>query len=259
MWSQIRLDHYSVGIPFILASIVALLGFQAFIHRIISKETLKISHDIGGSYMSLVGTFYAVLLGLVVFDAMSKFQEAEKTVEGEARSILTVYTLAEQFPNDVLKIKSLTKDYLDEVLNNELNLMESGQISEKARTTVLTAVHVVKSIKPKDNNQQAVFPTLLQETINWWEKRRDRTRSSMFGIPVAEWVVLIVGAIITTMFTFFFTVDNQGTQLIMKSLSSLLIAMSLYLVLLFGSPFSGDLKVSKNPYELVRKVIDVYL
>ena len=82
--------------------------------------------------------------------------------------------------------------------------MESGQISEKARTTVLTAVHVVKSIKPKDNNQQAVFPILLQETINWWEKRRDRTRSSMFGIPVAEWVVLVVGAIITTMFTFFF-------------------------------------------------------
>lgn len=32
-----------------------------------------------GHYLALVRTFYAVLLGLVVFDAMSKFQDADSS------------------------------------------------------------------------------------------------------------------------------------------------------------------------------------
>lgn len=259
MLNQLHLDHYAVGIPFMLASIAIILWLQTLVRNYIGNENIKKSHEISGYYLSLAGTFYAVLLGLVVFDAMSKFQEAEKTVEGEARSILTVYTLSDQFPDQSAHIKLLVTDYLDEVLNNELKLMEYGEVSEKARSDVLTAVNIVKAIKPKEVNQQAVFPILLQETINWWENRRDRTRSSMFGIPAAEWVVLIVGAIITTTFTFFFTSESRGIQLLMKALSSLLLGMSLYLVLLFGSPFSGDLKVTAKPFEFVRKVIGVYL
>jgi hypothetical protein len=259
MWNQIHLDHYSVGIPFILTVIATILSLQTIVRKMIGVENLQKAHEVGGYYLSLVGTFYAVLLGLVVFDAMSKFQEAEKTVEAEARSILTVYALADQFPNQTFAIKSLVKSYLDEVVTNELQLMEDGNISEKARNIVLATVRVVKAIKPNDNNQQGVFPVLLQETINWWEKRRDRTRTSMFGIPPAEWVVLIAGAIITIIFTFFFTSESRGIQLLMKALWSLLLSMSLYLVLLFGSPFSGDLKVSSQPFEFVRKAIGAAL
>jgi len=255
----IRMDHYAVGIPVMLGSIAIMLWLQSLIKNLIGRETLRKAHEVGGYYLALVGTFYAVLLGLVVFDAMTKFQNAEKTVESEAKSLLTIFSLSEQFPQQETQIKGLVKDYIGEVIDHELPNMQSGEISDKARSAMLAAVHIVKTIKPQDSNQEGVFPILLQETINWWEARRDRTRTSMFGIPTAEWVVLIIGAIITMTFTFFFTTDIHGVHLVMRALASLLISMSLYLAFLFGSPFSGDMKVSDKPFRFVRVVIEKFL
>ena len=259
MSQNFHLDHYTIGLPFILLSVSLVLWTQKLICGYIGKECLKMTREVAEHYLALVGTFYAVLLGLVVFDAMSKFQEAEKTVENEAKHMLTVYSLSDQFPDQSPYIKEHVREYADEVVNRELKLMEEGEVSDKARSTILSLVSVVKAIKPVGDNQQAVFPILLQETINWWENRRDRIRESMFGIPTAEWVVLIIGALITISFTFFFTTDVRGVHLAMRLLASILIAMSLYLVLLFGSPFSGDMRVSDKPYRFVQMAMNSYL
>jgi len=72
-------------------------------------------------------------------------------------------------------------------------------------------------------------------------------------------VILIIGAAITISFTFFFTIETQGIDIVMRAMATVLIAMSLYLVLLFGSPFGGDLKVSDEPFSIVRDIITKYL
>ena len=106
----IRMDHYAVGIPVMLGSIAIMLWLQSLIKNLIGRETLRKAHEVGGYYLALVGTFYAVLLGLVVFDAMTKFQNAEKTVESEAKSLLTIFSLSEQFPQQETQIKGLVKE-----------------------------------------------------------------------------------------------------------------------------------------------------
>ena len=42
-------------------------------------QNFRLDHYTIGLYLALVRTFYAVLLGLVVFDAMSKFQDADSS------------------------------------------------------------------------------------------------------------------------------------------------------------------------------------
>ena len=64
------------------------------------------------------------------------------------------------------------------------------------------------------------------------------------------------GAAITITCTFFFTTESHGIHLVMRGMVTLLIAMSLYLVLLFGAPFSGDLKVSDAHFRFVRSFFD---
>ena len=44
-----------------------------------TKSALRCPMKSRGHYLALVRTFYAVLLGLVVFDAMSKFQDADSS------------------------------------------------------------------------------------------------------------------------------------------------------------------------------------
>jgi len=131
MLGNLRIDDYPVGIAIIVLSVVVSLSCQIIITKFLGKETLRKSHEVGGYYLSLVGTTYAVLLGLVVFDAMAKFQRAEKIVETEAKSIIAIFSLSEQFSKEETIIKDLIRDYVDEVIDNEWSMMGNGQTSGK--------------------------------------------------------------------------------------------------------------------------------
>lgn len=243
MLQNLALDRYPVGITAIILLVAAVLFCQVIIRNLISYDTLRKAHEVGGYYLALVGTVYGILLGLVVVDAITKFQAAERTVNTEAKALLAVYSLSGQFPDQQASIKSLVRDYVKEAID-EWPLMEKGEESKKAYNNLIALLRVINSIDPKTSNQQAIYSLLLTEANSLWESRTDRTKVSNFGVPTPEWVVLLVGASIVIVFTFFFTTESYGIHLVMRGLVTLLIAMSLYLVLLFGAPFSGDLRVS---------------
>lgn len=259
MFQNLELDHYPVGVAVILFSVVAVLFIQSRIERSLGKDTLRKAHEVSGYYMSLVGTFYAVLLGLVVFDAMSKFEAADKNVQSEAKAALTVFSLAAQFPESEAAIRTLVTDYVNDVVKKEWVLIGKGETSKAASEDLVNLIHVIKAIEPRTSNQQSIYSTLLSEAVSLWDSRLNRNRVSNYGVPAAEWVVLLIGAAITIAFTFFFTTESHGIHLVMRGMVTLLIAMSLYLVLLFGAPFSGDLRVSDSPFRFVQGVfVDAY-
>jgi xanthine/uracil permease len=211
---------------------------------------------VGGYYLAIVGGFYAVLLGLIVFAAMDKFSKAESTVEDENRSILAIHMLAGQFGSEGKHLKEKLRLYIDEVINNELRLMESDQISLKARGLFLDSMDIIKKFEPTTENQKALYPVMVSEAISLWDSRRERTKTTNFTIPIAEWAILIVGAIITIAFTLFFTIESQAIHVVMTGMITIIIMTALYLVLLFGDPFSGDLKISNSTYIITQKIMD---
>lgn len=71
-------------------------------------------------------------------------------------------------------------------------------------------------------------------------------------MPPAEWAILLLGSVITIVFTFFFTIESSAIYLLMSGMIALLLSMSMYLVLIFGAPFSGDMKVSNAGLALIR-------
>jgi hypothetical protein len=255
MLENVALDRYPTGIAAIAFFVGIVLLCQIVVRNFISNETLRKAHEVGGYYLTLVGTIYGILLGLVVFDAMSKFQAAERTVNSEAKALLAVYSLADSFPAAQEPVKRLVRDYVKSVIEVEWPLMQRGEISHNAHELLLSLLRAIRGIEPKTQNQQSIYASLLSEINTCWESRVDRNKVSNFGVPTAEWVVLLIGATIVIAFTFFFTIESHGIHLAMRAMVALLIAMSLYLVLLFGAPFSGDLRVSDKPFRFVEDII----
>jgi len=253
--ATLPLDHYVYGLPVILLAVLGAICCQLLVKRLLGAETIRQCHEVGGYYLSIVGAFYAVLLGLVVFDALGKFQNAEKTVELEGKAALAVSALATQFPKQDARIQSLVRRYLDQVIDQEWEMMAHEQVDMEAKYTLVDLVREVLKIEPQTENQKALFPTLTSEAILLWEQRRDRVKLTNQGLPAAEWAVLLAGAVITIVFTFFFTIDSGLIHLAMTGMVTLLISMSLYLALLFGAPFSGDLRVSREGLTLTREII----
>lgn len=253
-----HLDYYWVGIPAIIITTILILCAQALVKKYVGDETIRQCHEVGGFYLAMVGTFYAVLLGLIVIDAMTRFQQAEKIVSVEASSLIKIYINAERFPEQREKLEKIIEVYVQEITEVEFPLMEKGEISTKARDLAFSMLQIVKFIEPVTENQKAIYPNILTLISDFLDSRRDRTRSNNFGEPAAEWVILIIGAIITITYTFFFTMESDGIHLLMRGMATLMILMSLYLILLFGSPFSGDMKVSPEPFKTMNKVGTYY-
>ncbi len=252
MPENLYLDYYSVGIPVIFIAIGIILYLQSLLKKRLGAETIAKCHEVGSYYLSMVGTFYAVLLGLIVVDAMTKFQEAQNAVDREMTALIRIYSSAERFPEQRVRLEKTVTDYADEIIDVEFPMMERrGRPDEKARDIALEILQTVKGIEPVTENQKAMFPILLSDVSDLLIARRERTKATNFGEPTVEWIILVAGGIITIVLTFFFTIESHAIHLFMRISMALTILMSLYLTFLFGSPFSGDLKISSEPFKMV--------
>jgi hypothetical protein len=244
-------DSYVGGFMLITATTsVAVLG-QLFVRHFIDNNKLEDCHEVGGQFLAVIGTMYAVLLGLVVVDAMSKFQQAAVAVEQEANSLADVFLLSERMPlTQRDKIQQLCVQYSNQVVDNEWKTMDESKVYVPARRTAITLMKTTMDYEPVKESEKAVYPIMVQEVCQLWDNRRARTNMATNGMPFIEWIVLIVGGIITVVFTYFFYVESLAAQVAMTTMVTIIIGLNLFLVLLFGYPFSGDLIVKPDAFKV---------
>ena len=255
---HIELDNYVVGIPLVaLVVALAILG-QVLVKRIVSRESLINCHEVAGYCFSVVGTLYAVILGLVVLDAITKYENAAISIEKEAISLISVYTLADHFKDtdSEAKIQQLSKYYLNEVLANDWNLMNEGKKNFKARNILKRLIDTNNAIEPITENQKIILPILIDKSLSIRESSRARYNQADNGISTVEWIALLVGGLVTIMFNYFFNVDNSKAQYLMTGIITLVISMNLYIVLLFAEPYTGDFIASRIPLIQAQQIMD---
>jgi hypothetical protein len=198
-----------------------------------------------------------VLLGLVVVDAMSKFQECKMVVANEANAVADIFLLSEQFPEKKrTEVQLLCKDYAERVINDEWPLMDQGKHCPEARRAALRLVKASLNFEPVTQREQASYGVMVTSACEFWNARRQRIITASSQIPIPEWVVLIAGGVITVIFTYFFVLENVGLQILMTSMVSATLALNVYLVCLFGYPFNGDVCVDKGSFELIKTVFE---
>ncbi|MFM8708780.1 MAG: hypothetical protein ACKOHK_12070 [Planctomycetia bacterium] len=108
------------GIAIVVGGIVTALAVVAIARRLFSPEALRQGHDATGNLLAIVGTLYAVLLGLVVVDAMARFERAMEVVQLESNCLADVFILAERLPEPQhSRIKDLCRTYAEQVVELE--------------------------------------------------------------------------------------------------------------------------------------------
>ena len=255
-----EIEHFAVGGFYILVVVLLAVGGQVIVKKFMGAETIELCHEVGGYYMSIVGAMYAVILGLVIFDAISNFQAASLAVKDEAKALLAVYSLADQFPgNGKEEVKSMTQTYVKEVAENEWGLMDQNAFSLKARASMWSILDRVKKIEPRSDNQRVILPILINETLLAWSARRERIEKIGIGIPNLEWFTLLAGAVVTIVFTYFFTIAIGTLQLLMTAMVAFMVAINLYLVLTFGNPYSGDLRIPSTAFNVLNQYMNSHL
>lgn len=252
-----KIDSYLSGLLLVTSSgVLSILGLLA-VRRILHTRDLISCHDVGGYLLSVIGTMYAVILGLIVVDAMAKFQQARLTTEQEANALADLVLLSNRLPHaERDEIQTLTLGYVDRVVNEEWPMLDSGQHSLEARRAAIRLIDAVCRFEPRTESEKALYEAELAAVCQFWDSRRIRTVTARHGVPALEWVVLLAGAMVTVAFTYFFKMEHLKIQVIMTAMVSTIIALNLYLVLMFGYPFSGDMKVDSDCFNVAQSVIE---
>ena len=250
-----KIDSYLSGFLLVAAANALAVAGLIVTRRLLRRLDMLAHHEVGGFLLSVVGTMYAVILGLVVVDSMAKFQLGRQTTEQEANGLANIVLLANHLPPATREpIHAEAAAYADLVMHKEWPLLDDGESCPEAEATALRLIEAVTRFEPKTPREQSSYEVALSAVGDFWNARRYRIVTAANGLPGLEWFVLIAGGVITIAFTYFFKLDHLRIQIIMTVMVAAIIALCLFLVLMFGYPYSGDVKVhcrSFNVAELI--------
>jgi hypothetical protein len=239
------------GFAIVGSGILVALAVVALARRLFPPDALRQGHDATGNLLAIVGTLYAVLLGLVVVDAMARFEKAMEVVQLESNCLADIFLLAERLPEPQhSRVRDLCRTYAEQVVKLEWPSMERARMNVDARRTALALSQSLNDFEPASEAHKTIYPCILEKISELWDRRRDRAVTAQYGIPVVEWVALILGAMVTVFFAGLFSVGSARLQMVITTLTALVIGLNLYLVCLFGYPFAGELSVSSRPFEV---------
>jgi hypothetical protein len=84
-----------------------------------------------------------------------------------------------------------------------------------------------------------------------WTMRRQRITLVEYHLPDLEWEVLLIGGLVTVVFSYFFVLESLWMQAAMTALMSLVIAFNIYVVVELSNPYLGRVVVSKKPFQVI--------
>jgi len=241
---------YGQGFLMVGGGVLLALALGALVRRSFSAAALKQAQDATGNMLSMVGTLYAVLLGLVVVDAMVRFERAIDGVQGESTRLADVFLLAERLPEpQQTRIRTLCRAYATEVVEREWPLLARGRSSLEARRIALKLARSLDDFQPESETEKIVFPMMLDQLREVWDHRRERITTAQYGIPTIQWVALLIGSTITILFAGLFSIEDARLRILLTAMGALVLGLNIYLAMLFGYPYSGALSVSSQPFK----------
>lgn len=231
------------------AVLFATLGVL-MVRKRVSFGSLKNHHEVAGYLLSIVGTLYSVLLGLIVVDTQTKYQDAKVMTQKEADSCLDMFHLAYSMtPEFRKKVHSALIEYMRILVHDEWeSVAREGQFNESARHAYREVWWTLTDYEPTTNKQQSAYEKMLDVMRDMADGRRYRLQQSRTGLPTVLWGVLIAGGVLTVLFTYMFEVENARAHVLMTALVALALSLNVLLIALFSNPYRGYMRISCSAF-----------
>jgi hypothetical protein len=235
-------------------TLLATLG-PALVRRFVALERLTTNNEIAGFKFATVGVLYAVLLAFVIIVVWEKFTNAELEVVHEAGAAENIYRLSQGLGDTTgADLRNAVAAYLKTAIADDWPAMDSGVPGASTSTKqALDAVYTMLSVV-NDQANRAIVSEIFRQLDRMTESRRARLIAAEGAVPNVIWLVLLGGAAVTIVFTFFFGTESLRAQTVMTALLALLIFSELLIVVAIDRPFAGSVKV--HPIALAHVLAD---
>jgi hypothetical protein len=239
-----------VGMAVTIACIALALVGLWMVRRSVELSALQDHHDVAGFFIGVLGVIYAVLLAFVVIVVWEAFEDAKAVVDAEANYLTDVFWLAGGLPDgDRERVQDAARNYARAVIDDEWERMSDGEESPAAHAALDGLRGIYVDMQPAPGSEERIYQESLRRMSDLSDSRSSRLHDSTTGVPHIMWVVLILGGVITVVFTYFFGAKSLAAQSLMTAGLTAMIVLVLYLIAVIDHPFRGGLSVDPDPFE----------
>jgi Ca2+/H+ antiporter len=237
------------NILIIIACVSAAVIFLFLVTRTSTAPSRRESNDFTGAVVAVIGTTYAVILAFTLSGVWSMFQQAQANEEQEANALVNVFRIATQLQDSNAKqIQDLCVRYVDNTVNREFPIMESGQLTPEGAEMINQLWELAGESQARTQPDTIAAYQLIEELRGLTQYRRLRAMQSRERLPGILWTVLIAGGIITVAASCFFGVPNFRYHLVQVLVLSFLISLVLVAIADIDRPYQGLVKVQPEGF-----------
>lgn len=224
-----------------LSTLVSVAG-MFFVRKRITREALESCHEVGGIMLSIVGTLYAIVVGLIVVSSQAKVDEASQMAIAESNMLSNIYHLTKTFKEPSRhKIREAIHEYAIAVVDMDWEKVEEEHEKEATIKPYRKLWSAVTEYDPTGNNEQQCYSTMLSNMQELSAARKYRMVAAKCGLSPVLWAVLVAGGVGIVLFTYFFFVESLLAQAVMTGFVSFFIAMNVYLIYVCQNPYRPEL------------------
>ena len=240
------------GLLVVAVSVVIAVAGLTLVQRIVPSQLRQQHNDVAGFIYAVLGVIYAVLIALVVIAVWEDYAAARDTVEREASELDDVFRLAHPLPDpEGRQLQELARSYARVVVDEEWALMAQARTSPRAWELLDEMTLHFENVEVRTKAEQVRYAEALARMDELADARNARLVEAGEGIPFVVWAVLAVGGILVVSFAYLFGLESTLVHNLMVGALALLISSVLFTIGVLEYPFSGDVRVSPEAFELV--------
>jgi len=247
------LSSLLVMIPSVVICILVLW----FIRRVVSTEALKKNHDVAGFTFSIIGVLYSVILGFTVINVQNHYTNAEENVQTEALILADLYRTAAYLPaSSKGEIRAVLREYVDYISEEEWENSKNRNAHLRAQKVMDQIWNSYYEVEPENQKMWVWYEESISKLDDLMNARISRQFASWEHLSTMMWTLLILGAVITICFMFFFGLDNLRNQMLMTALLAGYLSFMLYLVFSLDHAFKGPEAIQPFAFQEVLTLFD---
>ena len=209
------------------------------------------SHFVGPMVHSVM-VFYALVLALIAVNVFETYADASRIVSTEATALAMLYRDVSSYAEpERSQLQLALRDYVDQVIHEAWPQQRAGRIPTGGVLKMDIVQERLSRFEPRSESQRILHAEAWSAYNRVVEARRARVDEVRTGLPGVMWLVVILGAAISLISSFFFHVEDVRLHAVLVMLLATFIASVIFVMLAMDHPFRGDLGISSESYELI--------
>ena len=208
--------------------------------------------EFGAAMLTSIMVFYGLATALTAVQVWDGYERVKEITEHETSALAALYRNVSQYPEPTRStLREQIREYTHMVIHDSWPLQRQGKIPTEGVKSLDQLQSTLVSFEPTTEAQKGLAIETLASYDRMMEAHRMRLDSVERKLPGILWAVIILGAFISLVSSYYFPVQDKRVHRVQVGLLAGFIGLVIFMMLALDRPYRGDLGLTPRPYEIL--------